>query len=132
MFIIIVVFLQPGHMNPIAPSDVRAEQKSPSSTDILWTVLFIAYTPEEYRVHYGLASHGTLDQVSKTVPGSADITSTSVLLSAELNELCAGQTYHYMIVSTNSFSSISTDIYNFSLAQTCKCAQNFHTYACMQ
>ena len=84
-------------------------------TTIQWTVSRIAYTPENYTVHYGTSS-GSLSSFSQQQQSGDNVTATNLQLSVQLTGLSPGTTYYYQVVAVNSVGSNASIEQNFTTA----------------
>ena len=82
---------------------------------IQWTVFRIAYTPENYTVHFA-TSPGSLTNVSQQRQSGNNFTAINLQLFAELTQLAAGTTYYYQVVAMNTVGSAASDEQNFTTA----------------
>ena len=89
---------------------------------IHWTVSRIAYTPENYTVHYGTSS-GSLTPFSQQRQSANDFTATNLQFSVELTGLSAGTTYYYQVEAMNSVRSTASIEQNFITSLLCKLFQ---------
>lgn len=76
----------------------------------------IAYTPENYRIEFGV-SNDALTMRSEVINGSSNLTSTDLLYSATLTGLSPFTQYYYRIVATNSFITTQTEVQMFQTSE---------------
>ena len=74
---------------------------------IQWTVPRIAYTPENYTVHFG-TSPGSLIPFNQQLQSGDDFTATNIPFSLQLTGLSPGTTYYYQVVAMNSVGSTAS------------------------
>ena len=72
----------------------------------------IAYTPENYTVHFG-TSPGSLTNVSQQRQSGDNFTATNLPFSLQLTGLSAGSTYYYQVVAVNSVGSSQSTVRQF-------------------
>ena len=89
---------------------------------ILWTVPRIAYSPENYNVHFG-TSPGSLTPFSQQRQSGDNFTATNLPFSIQLTGLSAGTTYYYQVVAMNSAGSTASVEQNFTTAPLRKLAK---------
>ena len=82
---------------------------------VRWTVPRIAYSPENYNVHFG-TSPGSLTNVNQQQQTGDDFTATNLQFSVQLTGLSAGTTYYYQVVAMNSVGSTASDEQSFTTA----------------
>ena len=82
---------------------------------ITWTISRVIFTAEEYVVYYGQSSD-SLTMMSEVLYGT-DLEAVDVMYKVTLSELEQLSTYYYSIVSSNSFTSTTTAILNFTTIQ---------------
>ena len=92
------------------PTDVRHNRAT-----IQWTVSMIAYTPENYTVHFGTSS-GSLTPFNQQRQSDDDFTATNLQFSVQLTGLSAGTIYYYQVVAVNSEGFTSSVEQNFRTA----------------
>ena len=97
-----------------------AASTGPTTANITFTILNIAYTPENYSISYeGLELQTTITD-SMTVMSSSNISATNEQYSILLSGLEEDNTYSFNIVSTNCIGSTNTSIMNFTTQPDCK------------
>ena len=111
-----VVIICPGPSAPLQPSSVI--YVGVNST-IQWTVLWIAYTPETYTVHFG-TSPGSLTNFSQQRQSGDNFTATNLSFSVQLTGLSAGTTYYYQVVAVNSVGSNQSIVQQFTTSELSK------------
>ena len=89
-----------GPSSPLQPANVRNSTVTHATAMIHWTVTRIAYTPENYTVHFGTSS-GSLTNVSQQEQSGANFTATNLPFALQLTGLSAGATYYYQVVAIN-------------------------------
>jgi len=84
-------------------------------TTVQWSVSYIAYTPENYTVNYGLAMD-SLDMSVTVTPSGVNfaIPSQPVMLSANLTSLSPGVTYYYQVEARNSVGPTLSAVQQFT------------------
>ena len=97
------------------PSNLMSTGVRHDRATIHWTVSRIAYTPENYTVHYGTSS-GSLSSFSQQQQSGDDFTTTNLQLSVQLTGLSPGTTYYYQVVAVNSVGSNASIEQNFTTA----------------
>ena len=104
-----------------------AARPGPTTVNITFTILNIAYTPENYSISYeGLELQTTITD-SMTVMSSSNISATNEQYSIMLFGLEEDNTYSFTIVSTNCIGSTNTSIINFTTQPDCK-SKHFCSY----
>ncbi len=100
---------------PAAPSftDLTATSDFYDTATIQWTVPVIAYTPETHVVHYG-TDMSTLDRMNYTISSGRDFSTTNLKFSVDLMGLDIDTDYYYRLVATNTFTSTSSSVFNFT------------------
>ena len=83
-----------------------------NAATIQWTVSMIAYTPENYTMHFG-NSPGSLTPFSQQRQSGDNFTATNLQFSIELTGLSAGTTYYYQVVAVNSVGSNQSTMQQF-------------------
>ena len=92
----------------------------PTTANITFTVLNIAYTPENYSISYeGLELQTTITE-STTIMSSSNISATNKQYSIMLSGLEEDNTYSFVVISTNCIGSTNTSIMNFTTRSDCK------------
>ena len=91
-------------------------------TTIQWTVSRIAYTPENYTVHFG-TSPGSLTRFNQQQQSGNNFTATNLQFSVQLTGLSAGTTYYYLVVAMNSVGSTASDEHSFTTTELRKLAK---------
>ena len=82
----------------------------------------IAYTPENYTVHFGNSS-GSLTPFNQQRQSGDNFTATNLPFSVQLTGLSAGTTYYYQVVAMNSVGSAASVEQSFTTALLCKLFQ---------
>ena len=100
---------------PVVATNVMAVNVTGRTAVIMWTISRVTFTPEEYVVYYSLSSD-SLTMTSEVLYGS-DLEAVSVTYKVTLSELEQLSTYYYQVVSSNSLSSSSTAVLNFTTMQ---------------
>ena len=90
-----------GPSTPLQPSNLMSTGITHNRATIHWTVSMIAYTPENYTVHFGNSS-GSLTSFSQQRQSGDNFTATNLQFSVQLTGLSAGTTYYYQVVAVNS------------------------------
>ena len=97
-----------GPSSPLQLANLMSTSVTHNMATIHWTVSRIAYTPENYTVHFG-TSPGSLTNVSQQRRQSGDIfTATNLSFSLQLTELSAGTTYYYQVVAVNNVGTTAS------------------------
>ena len=96
-----------GPSSPLQPSNLIPTVVRHYAAIIQWTVSRIAYTPENYTVHYGTSS-GSMTNVSQQQQSGKNFTATNLQFSVELTGLSAGTTYYYQVMAANSVGSTTS------------------------
>ena len=104
-----------GPSSPLQPSNLMSTDVRHNRATIQWTVSRIAYTPENYTVHFGTNS-GSLTNVSQQQQSGDNVTATNLPFSIELTGLSTGTTYYYQVVAVNTVGSAASDEQNFTTA----------------
>ena len=73
----------------------------------------IAYTPEDYTVHFG-TSPGSLTSFSQQQQSGDNFTANNLQFSVQLTGLAAGTTYYYQVVAVNSVGSTQSTVRQFT------------------
>ena len=103
----IILFI--GESAPTQPTLVRTINISSSSATVQWVVPYLAYTPEEYTIHYGL-DRESLDFASSTVYSTQDISAKNQSYENSLHDLAPNTMYYFMIHSENTFGEAMTPL----------------------
>ena len=82
------------------------------SAVVIWTIPYVAFTFEQYRLNYG-SNSDVLSMMSETLYGT-DLDATNATYAVTLSELNPLFTYYIQVLSTNSEFMSSTSIYNFT------------------
>ena len=98
-----------GESAPIEPTFVRTVNISSNSATIQWVVTYLAYTPEEYTIHYGL-DRESLDFTSTTVHSALDISAKNRSYENSLHDLATNKLYYFKIHSENTFGKTMTSL----------------------
>ena len=94
-----------GPSSPLQPSNLTSTGVRHNRATIQWTVSWVAYTPENYTVHFG-TSPGSLTPFNQQRRQSGDnFTATNLQFSLQLTGLTAGTTYYYQVVAVNTVGS---------------------------
>ena len=93
-----------GPSTPLQPSNLLSTDIRHNRATIHWTVSMIAYTPENYTVHFG-TSPGSMTSFNQQRQSGDNFTATNLLYFVELTGLSAGTTYYYQVVAVNSVGS---------------------------
>ena len=91
-----------------------------TTANILFTILTIAYTPENYSISYVGHKLQTIVTESMSVMSSSNISATNEEYSIMLSGLEEDNTYSFVVVSTNCIGSTNTSIMNFTTQPDCK------------
>ena len=102
-----------GPSTPLQPSNLMSTGITHNRATILWTVSRIAYTPENYTVHFG-TSPGSLTPFNQQQQSGDNFTATNLQFSIELTGLSAGTTYYYQVVAVNSVGSTQSTVRQFT------------------
>ena len=86
----------------------------PDSVTIQWIIPYIAYTPEDYIVLYG-KEVDELNERSDTI-SSDDFTAINTLHTVMIVGLLPSTQYYFLIKSTNTYGSVSTEVMSFTTA----------------
>ena len=98
----------------------------PTTANITFTILNIAYTPENYSISYeGLELQTTITD-SMTVMSSSNINATNEQYSIMLSGLEEDNTYSFVVISSNCFGSTNTSIMNLTTQPYCKSIHFFY------
>lgn len=116
----IFVFNCTGSAPPNQP-ELGTVVVSPTKAEISFTVSSVAYDPESYAVMFGMSS----DQLTEIGDTSSSTDTTSLTFLTDMNlmytitvdGLNINQMYYYVILATNSISSASSIIGNFTTAE---------------
>ena len=87
-----------------------------NTATIHWTVSRIAYTPENYTVHFGTSS-GSLALFNQQRQSGDNFTATNLSFSLQLTGLSAGTIYYYQVVAVNSVGSIASVELSFTTTE---------------
>ena len=87
-----------------------------NTATIHWTVPRIAYTPENYTVHFG-TSLGSLTPFNQQQQSGDNFTATNLQFSLQLTGLSAGTTYYYQVVAVNSVGSTASVEQSFTTTE---------------
>ena len=101
-----------GPSTPLQPSNLMSTGITHNTATIHWTVPMIAYTPENYMVHFG-TSPGSLTSFSQERQSGDNFTATNLQFSLQLTGLSAGTTYYYQVVAVNSVGSSQSTVQQF-------------------
>ena len=97
-----------GPRAPHYPQQVSAQQITPNSATIQWTVPSIAYTPETYVVEYG-TSEDNLNLTSDSQHSGPNISIGSRSYSVQLSGLRVATLYYFSVVATNTVGPNETN-----------------------
>ena len=111
-----------GPSSPLQPSNLMSTSVRHNTATIQWTVPRIAYTPENYTLHFGTSS-GSLTRFSQQVQSGDNFTATNLPFSLQLTGLSAGTTYYYQVVAVNSVGSTSSVELSFTTTELRKLAE---------
>ena len=100
-------YVPSGPKDPVQPIDLRAIDITAERITITWIIPYIAYTPEEYQVHYG-NSQELLDETSGQVESIIDAIGQAY--SVIIAELEPGTQYYFQVASRNSYGSTQSDV----------------------
>lgn len=78
-----------------------------TSATVQWIVPYLAYTPEQYTIYYGL-DRESLDYVSTVVHSTKDISAENRTYENPLYELAPNKVYYFKIHSENTFAETTT------------------------
>ena len=98
-----------------------------TTANISFTILTIAYTPENYSISYVGHKLQTIVTDSMAVMSSSNISATNEQYSIMLSGLEEDNTYSFTIVSTNCIGSTNISIINFTTQPDCK-SKHFCSY----
>ena len=97
---------------------------------IHFTVNSVAYDPEIYTIMLGTSENiltNVDNAVNQTDPtGLTFLTNTELMYTITVDGLSINQMYYYLIVSTNSHSSVSSTIGTFTTAEAREIYMYFH------
>ena len=93
-----------------------------NTATIHWTVSRIAYTPENYTVHFGTSS-GSLTSFNQQQQSGDNFTATNLQFFLQLTGLSAGTTYYYQVVAVNSVGSTASVEQSFTTTELRKLAK---------
>ena len=79
---------------------------------IMWTILRVTFTFEEYAVYYG-QTEDSLSMMSEVLYG-LDLSAVNVTYKVTLSGLQPLSIYYYRVVSSNSITESSSAILNFT------------------
>ena len=82
----------------------------------------LAYTPENYTVHFGNTS-GSLTPFNQQRQSGDNFTATNLQFSLQLTGLAAGTTYYYQVVAVNSVGSTASVKQSFTTTTLRKLAK---------
>ena len=105
-----------GPSSPLQPSNLMSTDVRHNRATIQWTVSMIAYTPENYTVHFG-TSPGSLSPFNQQRQSGDNFTATNLPFSVQLTGLSAGATYYYQVVAMNSVGSAASDEHSFTTTE---------------
>ena len=105
-----------GPSSPLQPSNVVSTGVRHNTATIQWTVSMIAYTPENYTVHFGTSS-GSLTPFNQQRQSGDGFTTTNLLFSVQLTGLASGTTYYYQVVAVNSEGSTASVEQSFTTTE---------------
>ena len=111
-----------GPSSPLRPSNVVSTGVRHDTTTIHWTVSRIAYTPENYTVHFGTSS-SSLTPFRQQRQSGDNFTATNLPFSVQLTGLSAGTTYYYQVVAVNSVGSTASVEQSFTTSELRKLAK---------
>ena len=111
-----------GPSSPLQPSNLMSTGITHNTATIQWTVPMIAYTPENYTVHFG-TSPGSLTPFSQQRQSGDNFTATNLQFSVELTGLSAGTTHYYLVVAVNSVGSTASVEQSFNTTELRKLAK---------
>ena len=109
-----------GPSNPQKPVNTYFSNPLATSVNIIWTVSFIAFTPENYTVYYSQGSD-SLIRMSETKEGSTNFTDRNMLFSLEVSGLLPGTIYFYQVNVSNSYGWTLSDIHIFATSDKLMC-----------
>ena len=115
--------LSAGPSSPLQPSNLMSTTITHNRATIRWTVSRIAYTPENYTVHFG-TSPGSLTSFSQQQRSGDNFTVTNLPFSVQLTGLAAGTTYYYQVVAVNSVGSNASIEQSFMTTELRKLVMN--------
>ena len=107
-----------GPSSPLLPSSLMHTGVRHNTATIYWTVPRIAYTPENYTVHFG-TSPGSLTPFNQQQQSGDNFTATNLQFSLQLTGLSAGTTYYYQVVAVNSVGSAASVEQSFVTTTLC-------------
>ena len=108
-----------GPSSPLQPSNLMSTDVRHNIATIQWTVPRIAYTPENYTVHFG-TSPGSLSPFNQQHKSGGNVTATNLPFSVQLTGLSAWTTYYYQVVAMNSEGSTASVEQTFTTTELCK------------
>ena len=91
-----------------------------TTANISFTILNIAYTPENYSISYEGHRLQTTINESVMIMSSSNISATNEQYSIMLSGLEEDNTYSFVEISTNCIGSTNTSIMNFTTQPDCK------------
>ena len=89
------------------PTLVMTVNITSTSATVQWAVPYLAYTPEQYTIHYGL-DRESLDHMSNTIHSIQDISAKNRTYENSLHELAPNKVYYFEIHSENTFGETTT------------------------
>ena len=102
--------------SPLQPSNLMSTDVRHNRATIQWTVSMIAYTPENYTVHFG-TSPGSLSPFNQQRQSGDNFTATNFPFSLQLTGLSPGTRYYYQVVAMNSVGSTTSDEQSFTTTE---------------
>ena len=107
------MILSAGPSTPLQPSNLMSTGITHNTATIHWTVPRIAYTPENYTVHFGTSS-GSLTPFNQQRQSGDNFTATNLQFSLQLTGLSAGTRYYYQVVAVNFVGSNQSTVQHFT------------------
>ena len=89
------------------PTLVMTINITSTSATVQWVVPYLAYTPEQYTIRYGL-DRELLDHMSTTIHSTQDISAKNKTYENSLHELAPNKVYYFEIHSENTFGETTT------------------------
>lgn len=121
MLILILSIITSVPSVPRRVANVTSFNVTQHSAAIGWTVAYLEYTPEEYKVHYNKSESESMISSEKRGIGSNFTLPLNLPLNITISMLSPGTEYTYYINAINSIGSTQTDIHSFTTVESCKC-----------
>ena len=106
-----------GSAPPLVPVYVIVTNITSFSAEIHWTVPYLAYTPESYKIVYGINPQN-LELYPEYINSPSTALSVNLSYSLTLQPLSPYQRYYFQILSANTIDSVATDVKMFRTLET--------------